>query len=486
MRKPPMPPLQHLPLFVASFASCLWLWACGAPDTKEAPHRLTLLHGATLIDGTTAAAQENSFVILNDGRISQVGSGPPPSEIAAADTLDLTGKYLLPGFVNMHIHAALGELNPVAGTEGQQWHVTYDREAAHTALTMLLENGVTTAASLGGWEQALQLREAIERNDIQGPRLFSAGRLIDSPPSLWSGYVTEVQTAEELEEEIERQAAAGVDFIKLYMNLPPELVKAGVEESHRHSLPALGHMGATSWLQASEAGIDYLLHGFSPHPSLLPTPARSVFPQESGSQILYRWLEEMRIESTEMQALIESLRDRDVVVDLTLVAHEAFFWSDNPPLTDHPGVERLPARLLENWRQVRFNADWSAEDFKRAKQAFMQLLRLALAYHEAGVLLVAGTDLASPWIIAGVSFHRELQLLHRAGIPVDEVLRIATANAAKALGRLEEFGTVEVGKRADLVVLRANPFEDIRNTESVEFVIQEGEILSADTLRPVF
>jgi imidazolonepropionase-like amidohydrolase len=121
-------------------------------------------------------------------------------------------------------------------------------------------------------------------------------------------------------------------------------------------------------------------------------------------------------------------------------------------------------------------ADWTAEEFARAQAAWPKQLELVRRLHQAGILLTVGSDLASPWVIPGVAFHQELILLESAGLSRSQVLTMATRNGADALGILEETGTIEPGKRADLVILDADPLQNLRNTRRIRYVVLGGEI----------
>jgi imidazolonepropionase-like amidohydrolase len=169
-------------------------------------------------------------------------------------------------------------------------------------------------------------------------------------------------------------------------------------------------------------------------------------------------------------------------VDPTLVAyHTKFWWRDSIYQRD-PDVALVP-EVLENWRVLGMHTrDWSAGDFDRAQAAWPRMLALVRRLHQEGVHLTVGSDLASPWVIPGVAFHQELALLESAGISRVEVLRMATRNGAEGLGIGHEVGTVEVGKRADLVVLEGDPAADIANTRRIIYVVLGGSIHRPDQL----
>jgi len=179
-----------------------------------------------------------------------------------------------------------------------------------------------------------------------------------------------------------------------------------------------------------------------------------------------------------------SIIENNVTIDPTLIAYHTKFWGDDPRYLNHPEHHYAPAMILDGWRKGSFVSDWTEDDFASARTAWPKVLGLTKRLFDRGILLTAGSDLPNPWVIPGVSFHEELQLLTDAGIPPLDVLRIATANGATALGIDDEVGTVEVGKRADLVVLTANPLDAMGNTRSIEWVLRGGVSLKPDSLLP--
>ena len=183
-----------------------------------------------------------------------------------------------------------------------------------------------------------------------------------------------------------------------------------------------------------------------------------------------------------MDTMIQALREHRVSVDPTLVAyHTKFWWRDSIYQLD-PDVALVP-ELVENWRVLGMHtSDWTAEEFDRAQAAWPSMLALVGRMQREGVHLTTGSDLASPWVIPGVALHQELALLVSAGVTPAEVLRMATRNGAEALGLLAESGTVEPGKRADLVVLEADPLRDIRNIRRIRYVVLGGRMFRPDEL----
>ncbi|MFH2005156.1 MAG: amidohydrolase family protein [bacterium] len=404
--------------------------------TRHAPSAPTLescralaLRGATLIDGTGAAPLHRSVVILRNGRVEAVGTaelGIPGD----AELLDVSGRWLLPGLIDAHVHAR---------TEP---HFKSLLLAGATALRNPAQGAPPSRTDDG---QSTPPPHAPPR-----PRVISAGPPIDRAPSPWP-EADQVTSEEELREAVRRQVADGVDLIKLYVRLTPPLVAAAVEEAHAAGVPVLGDLALTSWTDAARAGIDFLSHATPRHPSLLPADARDAFLAEIRDEHvdpLSRWFERVDLDGPEITEMITALADADVAVDPTLVAVRA-------QLTSSPH-----ARVPEVWPKV---------------------LGLVRRLHQAGVRLLAGTDAPRPMIPAGASLHRELALLVDAGLSPTEALGAATGSSATALGLSADHGTITPGRRADLILLTADPLQDITNTESIDRILFAGEFLNRKT-----
>jgi len=173
-----------------------------------------------------------------------------------------------------------------------------------------------------------------------------------------------------------------------------------------------------------------------------------------------------------------------VTVDPTLIAYHTKFWGDDPMWVDNPALDDAPAAIVEIWRRGTFTSDWTPEDYERARAAWPTLLALTRKLHDAGVRLTAGSDLPNPWIVPSTGLHEELVLLASAGIDPLEVIGIATHDAAVALGIDDEFGTIEAGMRADLLVLTADPTSDLRHTRAIRWVVQDGRMMTPASILP--
>jgi imidazolonepropionase-like amidohydrolase len=463
-------------------AAALVLAACGAPAAPPAagPGPL-VLRGVTVIDGTGREPLPGMDVVIDGERIVAVAATGQARYATGARVLELSGRYVMPGLIDTHAHVTILIFHRQAdGTTRSE----YRRDLSERVLRLLLAHGVTTVRNPSAPAEAgVALREDVRRGAIAGPRILTSGEHLGDRR----------MTAAELRAEVRRQVAAGVDMIKVYSALRPEQVGAVIEEAHGLGVPVVGHLHLTTWTEGARMGIDAITHGASWSAAYLPEAKRARYGQ-AGDFMRARldWLEWIDLDGPEVAGKIRELAARRIPVDPTLITYHTKFFGDDPRWTEHPGQALVP-ELAARWHEGQtWVAGWTAEDFARARSLWPKMEELIRRYRAGGVLLAAGSDLPQPWTIPGISLHEELELLVQAGLPPAEVLRIATRNGAEALGLLGELGTVETGKRADLLVLSADPLAEIRNTRSIELVIQGGRVLrpadlldEADSARPV-
>jgi imidazolonepropionase-like amidohydrolase len=427
---------------------------------------LLVLNHVTVIDVVRGVAERDRAVEIEGTRIRAVLPSAGYRAPSGADVQDLPGRYVLPGFVDMHAHV----LFPPLDDDGRPlpW---FDRETSLALLRTLLFSGITTVRDPGdATEAAVAVRSMLAQGAIVGPRLFTAGRILTATPMRHAIYAT-VTDERQVREEVAWQAQAGVDFIKVYQDLPPALVRAAIDEAHRRGLRVIGHVQSTTWTDAARMGIDFIAHAAPWAPEYLPAPARAAYVPDMFGRVY--WLEHLDLNAASVQEMISALVEHHVSVDPTLMAFRTKFWGDDPRYTDNPRRAAAPPKLWDGFARRSNTADWTAEQYRAARLQWPKLLALVKLMYDRGVLLTAGTDTPFPWIVPGVSFHEELRLLAEAGIPAAGVIRMATINAGIALK--QNIGSVEPGKQADLVVLTANPLESLRNTERIELVIKAGQ-----------
>ena len=461
------------PLIAGALALALACAACGEPAEELVGKGLLVLEGATLIDGTGAEPREDSVIVVDGDRIRGIGGAGDFHFPDSARRRDVSGHFVLPGFIDMHVH-----VHPEARIETVQ---------------ALLEFGVTTIRSPGAAQSAgVELRDRIAAGRVRGPRMITGAAFIDGSPSRFDWTVA-VATPDEIRDVVRQQAAAGADMIKLYWDVTPELMAAAIEEAHSLGLKVAGHLRATSWTQAARLGIDALVHSGTEGPTweLVPERHRARLRALPYREFYARWIELVELDGELMSSLIAALVANDVTVDPTLVAMESLYFGDDPKVLERLEPQRAPRAVVSlwgpHWRQrnpfVFTNPSGVARDLTSARGVFPVALRIVRRLHEGGVRLTAGSDVGMPWITPGVSLHRELELLVRAGIDEADVIVMATRNGAEGLSLEDQFGTVQAGKLADLVVLSADPLSDIRNTRSVAAVYKGGKLVYRATAR---
>ncbi len=396
-----------------------------------------ILEGATLIDGTGALPKHNTAIVINGTEIVYVSNNTSVNNYdihssATKNVIDLSGKYIIPGLFDMHAHVANVRKN------------SYNQNESEYMLRMLLTHGVTTIRNPGGpTEQSVALRENVSERKIIGPQIFTAGQLLNTPQIPVPFVEKQVQTEQDVRQEVRNQVATGVDYIKLYVGLTPELVKAAINEAHSNGIKVIGHLYMTSWTDAADLGIDALTHGVPVSPFLLSEANQQKF-LEAGDHPFnhFLWLDLVDLNGPEINEMIKALVSNNIPVDPTLDIYEAIIKED--PLNQYL---------------------WS------------KVLQLTKMLYDNGVTILSGSDIPNFELVPGASLHHELELLVEAGIPPLEVIKIATRNGAHALGIEEDVGTIVPGKQADMMILSDNPMDDISNTKKIEAVISDGQFV---------
>src|SRR5829696_2983285 len=396
-----------------------------------------ILEGATLIDGTGALPRLNTTIVINGTEIVYVSNNTSANNydihsFATRNVIDLTGKYIIPGLFDMHAHVANVRKN------------SYNQDESEYMLRMLLTHGVTTIRNPGGpTEQSVALRENVSERKIIGPQISTAGQLLNTPQIPVPFVEKQVQTEQDVRQEVRNQVATGVDYVKLYVGLTPELVKAAINEAHSNGIKVIGHLYMTSWTAAADLGIDALTHGVPVSPFLL-SEANQQKLLEAGDHPFnhFLWLDLVDLNGPEINEMIKALVSNNIPVDPTLDIYEAIIKED--PLNQYL---------------------WS------------KVLQLTKMLYDNGVTILSGSDIPNFELVPGASLHHELELLVEAGIPPLEVIKIATRNGAQALGIEKDVGTIVPGKQADMMILSDNPMDDISNTKKIEAVISDGQFL---------
>ncbi|NEX92405.1 amidohydrolase family protein [Caulobacter sp. 17J65-9] len=463
---------------VSALALC-----AGAGAAAAEPH---LYYGVTLVDPEHETTTANAWLVVDDGKIVRMGTGRAPRAIPADRRHDFTGRYALPGLFDTHAHVTLGPLS-VAVQDGQpRVKVAYDPQIVAYNGRMLLAYGVTTVRDPGGDTVNTTAYARDQRaGRILGPEALVAGLIIDRSPVPLDGLVA-IPTADRSVAVIAaEEAAAGVDYVKLYTTLNEQDLAEGIAAAKAAGVRTIGHLEGVSWTRAAELGIDSLVHAMPINPDLLPADRRAAYVASTrhGSYSFFEWYEAVDLDGPEIRRMIDTLAERKVEVDATLIAFYLAFWGDDPAVTDADAALAYPS-LLKNWRSgFRFDLGWKADDYRRAKAVWPKVLKLTRMMHEAGVPLTIGTDMANPFLVPGASLGREMKLHADAGISNWAILRMATSDAARALRVDDRTGRLAPGWEADVVFLKADPVRDVAAVGQVEAVLSDGRLLWSDQLK---
>lgn len=436
------------------------------------PDDVTVVVGGTLIDGTGAPARPNHAVVVVGDRIVWVaGGGDERAPIPpAARVVDARGKFVIPGLSDTHTH----------------WTVI-----EKIVPPLFIANGVTSVREMWGYPEVRDVRRRIDSGELLGPRMLMASTVIDGPISLLGPPSVRVSTPDEARAAVRQAKQDGCDFIKIYSYLSPECLHAIADEARLQKVPFAGHhVYRLSVGEVSDAGMRSFehLHG-------MPVPLSS---DEDGFR---RRIAETPMDPANPRAFFRTMRELERqaagMYSPAKAARVHARWIRNgtwqsPTLTvnrvmsspaetyaNDPRLKYIPPDLRQFWADaVRVYAPVTPEEIARQREFLARRLASVRAMYEAGVGLLAGTDVGNPYCFPGFGIHDELELLVEAGLTPMQALCTATRDA----GRFMEMnvGTVTAGKAADLVVLDADPLADIRNTRRVDSVITRGRLITRE------
>jgi imidazolonepropionase-like amidohydrolase len=438
----------------------------------------------TIIDTTSGRVLPDQTMVLHGGLISTVGPSSTINSSWPRETIDASGTFAIPGLADMHLHLT-GSREP----NGSRQYI----------LPLLIANGITTVRDMGGYlDSLIPLRHEIEQGQRFGPQIFFAGPYLDGdPPSFQPSLV--VTNAAQASEDVRTLMQRGVDFIKVQSILSHEAYFAIAEVCRREHITFVGHVpDRVTAAEASDAGQKSIEHltgvlraCASDEPKLMREQSQNGARNETPAQAHTReldWKRELlQTQSAQKAAeLFERFARNQTRQTPTLILLQtlAFPTSNAAQLIGHPRTKYVPRSLLKGW-QKSFDdpnntmpsgeADLNRALLKRSLQAVGQM-------QSAGTPVLAGTDTGAPFLLPGFALHDELALLVQAGLSPLQALQAATKNPADFLGKPGRNGTIASGQAADLLLLDANPINDIRNTDKVRAVVLHGKFLDRAAL----
>lgn len=398
-------------------------------------------------------------VVVVEGRIAAVGPSSKVAVPAGAERIDGRGRFLMPGLADMHVHI-------------------WDQRT----LMLFLANGVTTVRNMWGAPRHLMWRREIEAGARLGPTIYTTGPIIDGAPPIWNGSVV-VETAEDAERVVAAQKRAGYDFVKVYSMLSRDAYGALVAAAGRHGMKVVGHVPASVGLDgafaAKQTSIEHLT-GYFEASQMESSPLRGASDRRLLRQ-LPAYVDEARF-----PAVAAATARAGAWNSVTLIVAQKFVpASEAAALLARPEMRFVPPRMRAGWdptKDFRMR-DRTARDWELQRRGDILRTALVSALHRAHARILLGTDTPNPFVPPGFSIHEELRNLVGAGFTPYEAIRAGTRDASEFLGGLAEFGTVERGRRADLLMVDANPLDDVANVDRLAGVMVRGRWLPAAGLR---
>jgi imidazolonepropionase-like amidohydrolase len=411
---------------------------CAQQNSASERQTLAITHVA-IVDTSGGPIRRDMTVIISGGRIVAIGKSRTVKIPKGVQLVNAAGRFLIPGLCDMHVHIGNDDFDKTA------------------YLRLFIVNGVTGIRIMNGVPQHHLWRQEIESGVLLGPRMVIASRIIDGPNSFVAGAV-KVKNEEEARAAVRKAKEEGADFVKVHDTLPRAAYFAVIDEAKKLGLSVEGHVPVTiTAKEASDAGQKSIEH--------------------------FTGLTEAETDTAKADALIAIFKQNHTWNCPTLIMRNNYAVLDDRNLANDPRLRYVKPSWRNSWLSMtNGSGNVPAAEWTGRRETVRREKALVGRFQNAGVGILAGTDDISPYVMPGFSLHDELVLLVASGLTPMQALQAATLNPAKFFNQLASFGTVEKGKFADLVLLNANPLEDIRNTTKISAVVINGRFLDRPEL----
>ncbi|HVE36036.1 MAG TPA: amidohydrolase family protein [Gemmatimonadaceae bacterium] len=448
------------------------LFLVGARNaTAQSP---VVIRNATVIDVQSGTLHPSQTVVIEGTRITAVDDATRLATPKGARVVDGSGKFLIPGLWDMHVHATGPGIDRLF-------------------LPVLVANGVTGVREMfGTFKWYADARAMAQRGEIVMPRLVGSGHILDGKPQIWQSV--EVVDADQTRHAVDSLARGGAAFIKVYSRLTPDEFRAAADEAKRHGLPFAGHVptlvSVDEALTLGMASIEHLqmftTACSSQEESLRATLLAAVATPKGWDsagviQRLQLPLLPRSFDRARCAALAKRVAASNTWMVPTVVVLHSTSYLDDPSLRGDSRLQYIPEFFKNGWNpanDLRFRAV-TPEGWAARKRIFDEQLEILRILHDGGAKFLAGTDLSNPYLYPGFSLYDELAYFTKNGFSSLEALQTATINPARFLNATDSLGTIAPGKLADLVVLDANPLTDIANVARVHAVVANGVLIDA-------
>lgn len=423
------------------------------PENTACPEADIAVVGVNVVSMLRDGVDPSRTVLIDGDRIvAVVNAAELQLQGCSAITLiDGTGKYLMPGLTDMHVH--------LPGNDNVPWFEDRGVAAIEDTLLLLVANGVTTIRNMLGDDYVLELRGRIARREVLGPRIYTASPSLDGEHT---------KTVDDAIAQVKDYKTKKYDFLKLRPGLSPEVFSAIADTAREQDIQFVGHISPAIGIERSLTGGYYAIEHLDGYIEGLVPKEIELDPADT----FYMGLGFVdKVDRQNIAALIEKTRVSGVWMVPTQGLFELWSLNDMDTLVTEPGLAYLPQQIRERWARW---GEWL--DGYRARSGDFIALRkdLVSAMNTAGIKLLFGSDSPHLFSVPGFSVHHEIAALKRAGLSDYQVLQAATANPGAYFGKEGIMGVVQQGGDADLLLLDANPLADAANVDAISGVILAG------------
>lgn len=412
------------------------------------------LTNVRVVDGTGARAREGQTVLIENGRIAAVGAATSVRVPHGARVMDLAGHTVIPGMVGLHNHTFYT-------TRGRSVQLQF------SAPRLYLASGVTTIRTTGGTSpyHEINMKRGIDGGTVPGPRMHLTGPYITGRGD--ASMMAQVSTAEEARRLVAYWAEEGVTWYKAYTDISREALAAAIDEAHKRGLKFTGHLCSVSFREAVALGIDNLEHGLFTNSDYASDKVADRCPAGMRNSLL-----QVDLDGADVRLTIDEMVKGGVALTSTLAVYELSF-PDRPPLEQRT-LDALAPEAREEYLVVRRQISEQAAQSTQP-ELFRRAQRFEKMFADAGGLLAAGVDpTGNGGALPGFGDQRNYELLIEGGFSPEQAIQIMSLNGARVLGEDAQLGSIEVGKIADLVVIRGNPISDHAAIRNVTVVFKDG------------
>jgi imidazolonepropionase-like amidohydrolase len=452
-----------IPVLVLALIVFLFM-NCGGKDRQrtgaaEAASSIYAFINVNLVTMVSETILEGMTVIVRDNLINKIGKTSKVKIPKGAVEIDGTGKFLMPGLADMHVHA---------------W--------SENDLLLYVANGITTIRNMWGSPMHLKWKERIANGELLSPSMITAGPLLDGPDPIWEGSVV-IETPEQAAKEVAAQKQSGYDFIKIYNKLSKEAFDAIMDAAKENEIPVAGHVPYDVELEHfMQSGVVSNEHLTGYREALLSDDA----PEAELTYFTTRIKRWKYFDESKIPDVASATIDSGMWICVTLFVNEGFISAaEAEERYKRPEMKYVDPITLASWDPSKdfLVKDLGEDDFKAIKKGISHLHKLTEALHKAGARILLGTDPPNPFTVPGFSIHQELQRLVGCGMTSYEAIQTGTTNAAEFLGQKDIFGTIEEGKRADLILVENDPLEDVANVAKRAGIMLRGHWFPEETLQ---